>query len=84
MSRNTHETTTVLRTALDLNKMTCNRIYSYDGVNELNSKAWVISNKKKLGKLKRTIKELDENMELRVMRNHRGTSLRVVKQKEAA
>ena len=82
--RQVHPTTTVLREALNKNRMSCNRIYSYDGVNELNSKAWVLSNKRKLSQLKKTVSELDPTMEMRVMENHRGTSLRVVKTKDVA
>lgn len=82
--RQTHQTTTVLREALNINRMTCNRIYSYDGATELNSKAWVLSNKRKLARLKNTISKLDPTMEMRVMENHRGTSIRVVKMKDAA
>jgi len=83
-NRQTHDTTTVIRAALDLNRMSCNRIYSYDGITQVNSKAWVISNKKKLTRLKKTVTELDSSMALKVLKNHRGTSLRVVKLKELA
>lgn len=81
--RQTHETTEVLRMALDINKMSCNRIYSYDGINEVNSKAWVLSNKSKLARLKKTVATLAPEMDIRVMSNHRGTSLRVVQAKAA-
>lgn len=82
--RQVHPTTTVLREALNINRMSCNRIYSYDGATELNSKAWVLSNKRKLARLKNTISKLDPTMEMRVMENHRGTSIRVVMMKDAA
>lgn len=80
--RKSHETTAVLRAALELNKMSCSRIYSYDGKTQVNSKAWVLSNKKKLSSLKKTVNELDSSMTLKVLKNHRGTSLRIVKSKE--
>ena len=82
--RQVHPTTTVLRKALDMNRMSCNRIYSYDGATQLNSKAWVLSNKRKLARLKNTISKLDPTMKMRVMENHRGTSIRVVMMKDAA
>lgn len=81
--RQRHLTTIVLREALDLNRMSCNRIYNYDGIKEVNSKAWVLSNKSKLARLKKTIAKIDPSMEMRVTQNHRGTSLRVVQMKEA-